>query len=298
MPRQAGNGWRPRVRALGLFALLAASPATAIDVSGVYVSEVTFLMAVPCTLTFAQSGTTLTVTGPCDFVGTIYTFDVTGSVDSTTGAFSLSGRLLGLCESPGAFTMAGSGDGEVFSGTVSCSGASSPVTGTKCGNGVIDAAEECEDGNAAAGDCCSPVCRFDPIDAACTADAVACTRDVCDGAGQCLHPLASSGAPCESDSNACTDDACDAGGQCLHVAERRPVRRLQRPARLPTPARPAPAPAGRSIRCVSGRSISPATGSSHPYQQRRFSFLPQCATSSRTAPSCGPHSAPPWVSAR
>lgn len=217
MPRLAGYGWCASIRALGLFGLLAATSATALDLSGVYVSRVTFLMQVPCTLTFGQTGTTLTITGPCDFVGTIYTFDLAGTVDTTIGAFNLSGRLLGLCGAPGEFTMTGSGDGEVFTGTASCGSIASPVSGTKCGNGVIDATEECEDGNALAGDCCSPICRFDPVDAACTADATACTRDVCDGAGHCLHPSASSGTPCESDLDVCTDDTCDAAGQCTHA---------------------------------------------------------------------------------
>ena len=217
MSGQAGYAWCAHLRAWGLFTLLAAAPAPALDLSGVYVSEVTFLGPVPCTLTFEQTGTTLTVTGPCDFVGTIYTFDLAGTVDTTTGAFTLSGQLFGLCEGPGAVTMTGSGDGEVFIGTSSCGSVSTPVSGTKCGNGLIDPSEECEDGNALAGDCCSPICRFDPVDAACAADATSCTRDVCDGAGHCLHAPAASGTSCETDLNGCTDDVCDAAGECTHV---------------------------------------------------------------------------------
>src|SRR5262249_46012526 len=30
-----------------------------------------------------------------------------------------------------------------------------------CGNGVVEAGETCDDGNTAAGDCCSPTCTFD-----------------------------------------------------------------------------------------------------------------------------------------
>ena len=225
MARQAGNGWSARSRALGSSACSVTAPAAAIDVSGVYVSQVTFLMAVPCTLTFAQTGTALTITGPCDFVGTIYTFDLAGTVDTMTGALSLNGRLLGLCEDPGEFTMVGSGDGEVFSGTVSCGSASSPVTGTKCGNGVIDASRGLRGREHGGGDCCSPVCRFDRgrrrVHGGRGRHA---PRDVCDGAGTVSrirrHRV---GAPCETDFNVCTDDACDAGGQCLHV-HRTPAR--------------------------------------------------------------------------
>jgi len=210
---------RACVHAVVLAALLGARTAAALDLSGVYISQVVvFEPGFPCTLTFAQSGSALTVGGPCDFGSAIYTFDLSGSVDPDTGAFSLSGELLGLCEDPGEVTMTGSGDGEVFSATSTCGSVSSAVTGSKCSNGMIDPGEECEDGNTAAGDCCSPVCRFDPVGAACTTDSMACTLDVCDGAGHCQHPPAAAGATCESDLNACTDDLCDAAGLCTHPA--------------------------------------------------------------------------------
>ncbi len=206
------------VHALSLLGLVGATPAAAIDLSGVYVSQV-IVLSVPCTLTFAQSGTALTVTGPCNFFGTTYTFDLAGTVDPMTGAFSANGPLIGLCEAPNSVTMTGTGDGEVFSANADCGPfISSPVTGTKCGNGMVDATEDCEDGNTAAGDCCSPTCQFNPSGSACAADTNACTRDVCDGAGHCQHLPDASGSPCTDDLNGCTDDVCDAGGQCTHPA--------------------------------------------------------------------------------
>src|SRR5437763_1500427 len=36
-----------------------------------------------------------------------------------------------------------------------------------CGNGVVDLGEQCDDGNLAAGDCCSPTCQFEPAGQAC-----------------------------------------------------------------------------------------------------------------------------------
>jgi cysteine-rich repeat protein len=79
-----------------------------------------------------------------------------------------------------------------------------------CGNGVVDAGEECDDGNAGAADCCSAVCTYDTAGADCD-DGDPCTvDDVCNGAGTC-----SAGGPAEcDDGNPCTDDACAPGVGC------------------------------------------------------------------------------------
>jgi len=52
-----------------------------------------------------------------------------------------------------------------------------------CGNGVLDAGEDCDDGS----DCCSTRCTFAPAGTACTDDGNVCTADRCDGAGHCAH---------------------------------------------------------------------------------------------------------------
>jgi len=57
-----------------------------------------------------------------------------------------------------------------------------------CGNGRIDPGEECD--HAARGDCCSPVCTFEPSGSACADDGSICTSDICDGAGACRHGFA------------------------------------------------------------------------------------------------------------
>jgi uncharacterized delta-60 repeat protein len=59
----------------------------------------------------------------------------------------------------------------------------------RCGNGRLDDGEECDDGNADAGDCCAPRCELEPADSACTSDGFRCTSDVCDGAGRCTHAV-------------------------------------------------------------------------------------------------------------
>jgi cysteine-rich repeat protein len=214
MMRSRLNCGRVSVRAFLVLWFVGATPAAAIDLSGSYVSMLDVL-SVPCTLTFAQSGTALTIAGPCT-LGNTYTFDLSGSVDPLTGAFTATGRLIGLCDTPGSVSMTGSGDGELFSAVSSCGSLTSAVSGTKCGNGIVDASEDCEDGNASAGDCCSPSCLFEGAGSPCAADTNSCTSDVCDSAGMCQHQPASIGSSCAPDFNDCTDDVCDAGGQCTH----------------------------------------------------------------------------------
>jgi len=52
--------------------------------------------------------------------------------------------------------------------------------GAACGNGLLDAFEDCDDGNTIDGDCCSSTCRFEPTGSSCD-DGDACTlADACD----------------------------------------------------------------------------------------------------------------------
>ena len=55
-----------------------------------------------------------------------------------------------------------------------------------CGNGEVEAGEECDDGNTEEGDCCGATCEPEPDDAACEGDGSACTADVC-REGACVH---------------------------------------------------------------------------------------------------------------
>ncbi|MDX1764268.1 MAG: hypothetical protein R3231_08105, partial [bacterium] len=74
-----------------------------------------------------------------------------------------------------------------------------------CGNGTIEAGEDCDDGNTLDGDCCSANCLFETNGSPCP-DGVFCNGDeTCDGAGACLAgPIP----PC-SDGVDCTVDTCD-----------------------------------------------------------------------------------------
>ena len=90
------------------------------------------------------------------------------------------------------------------------------LTGEFCGNGTIEAAERCDDGNAANGDCCSDVCRLDTRLTPCQSDGNPCTLDTCDDLGTCMHrPLTFQ--PC-NDGKACTaNDQCTAEGLCIGI---------------------------------------------------------------------------------
>ncbi len=56
-----------------------------------------------------------------------------------------------------------------------------------CGDGTVDIGEACDDANAVNGDCCSSTCLFELAGSACPDDGEFCTRDICDGAGACIH---------------------------------------------------------------------------------------------------------------
>src|SRR3954449_11455497 len=61
-----------------------------------------------------------------------------------------------------------------------------PAHALICGDGVLDALEQCDDGNVVDGDCWSSTCQYEALGGSCD-DADACTQtDACDGAGVCV----------------------------------------------------------------------------------------------------------------
>jgi cysteine-rich repeat protein len=81
-----------------------------------------------------------------------------------------------------------------------------------CSNNVIDAGEDCDDGNFIDGDCCSSTCQFESAGMPCP-DATLCNgAETCDGAGDCLP-----GTPLDcDDGRLCTADSCNPVTGCVH----------------------------------------------------------------------------------
>lgn len=89
-----------------------------------------------------------------------------------------------------------------------------PAHADICGDSILDAGEQCDDGNTADGDCCSSGCAFEAAEAPCQDDGNACTTDACDGAGTCVHDPIANGSSC-SDGDLCTQvDVC-VDGSCV-----------------------------------------------------------------------------------
>jgi cysteine-rich repeat protein len=180
---------------------------------------------------------------------------VPGTIDDGTGAFELA--MPQPFPSCGTNTLNGNvaADGKSFLATEvvhtyilgfpigtpgHCETATNTLNGTRCGNELLDAGEECDDGNPYTGDCCSPSCTLDAAGTGCTTDNDVCTDDVCDGAGLCQHvdntapcqdqhgcgsgncaggacvfsAPAPSGTSCDLDGSVCTPDSCDGAGSC------------------------------------------------------------------------------------
>lgn len=217
-----------------------------VDVSGAWGVQATATSGVTasdtCILNVGVAGSTLTVTGTCQLIGTV---TLSGTVDTTTGAFSASGSSSTLC--PTLSIAATSPDGKTFAGTFTCSfgSTSGTITGSRCGNGVLDPGEQCDDGfaNGHMLDCCSATCMLEPATVRCrepaalcdagafcsgtsstcppsnaVPDGTSCTHVVCRAdtclSGTCVPHFTPSGTACD-DQNACTlNDACDGAGNC------------------------------------------------------------------------------------
>ncbi len=80
-----------------------------------------------------------------------------------------------------------------------------------CGDGFIEGTEECDDSNAADGDCCSSTCTLDPVGTPCP-DASVCTlNETCNDVGRCV---VGERVRCD-DGLFCTFDRCDAMNGCV-----------------------------------------------------------------------------------
>jgi uncharacterized delta-60 repeat protein len=87
--------------------------------------------------------------------------------------------------------------------------------GPTCGDGTLEVDEDCDDGNALDGDCCSSTCQHEPVAAPCPDGDVCNGDETCDGAGRCEPGTR---LDCD-DADACTQDSCDPVDGCENPAQ-------------------------------------------------------------------------------
>jgi len=179
---------------------------------------------------------------------------LTGTVDETTGEFVIdvpptypgcgTNSLHGTVAADSLTFTASLQYWSISGGTPTlpphCIDVHATLAGNRCGNGELGAGEDCDDGDALSGDCCSSTCTLDSEGTACTDDFDICTDDVCDGSGSCehvdntapcsdafgcgtgncaadacvIHSPAPAGTACNRDESVCTVDTCDGSGSC------------------------------------------------------------------------------------
>ena len=91
------------------------------------------------------------------------------------------------------------------------------LTASLCANGMIDAGEQCDDGNSTAGDCCSPICQFESAATVCRTSAGACDpAETCTGSSATCPAdvISPNGTACGSPS----DSDCDNPDTCNGVS--------------------------------------------------------------------------------
>ena len=188
--------------------------------------------------------------------------------------------------------------------TTSIVGTTSTTTtlpGGSCGDRVVTGAEQCDDGNLVAGDCCSPTCRFESAGSSCASDGDACSLDVCNATGTCTHPAGNAGAVCRAAAGPCdrvetcsgTAPACPAdikstavcrpGASACDAPESCPGTSNSCPIDLP-------APAGTICRAAAGECDAPETcagaGGACPADGKRTGVCRPAAGTCDVAESC------------
>ncbi len=85
---------------------------------------------------------------------------------------------------------------------------------TLCGDGALDAGEECDDGNTTAGDCCSSSCTIEPDGTECRAAAGVCdVAESCDGVADDCPADAKTSTVCRPSAGVCDlAETCDGAG--------------------------------------------------------------------------------------
>jgi cysteine-rich repeat protein len=197
-----------------LLGALAPAALAGVDASGPWGATITTSpppISFSCTFLMAQAGAALSASVSCPTIA--ISLRLTGTIDSTTGAFTLSGFEPTFCDNTVTFSGTVAQDARTFTAVAECPVSSFPypvdVAGSRCGNGVLDPGEVCDDGNQLNGDCCSATC-----------DAAAPEGTICGFAGPCGAQECNASGTCQfvtfegtcDDSNDCTtNDTCTDG---------------------------------------------------------------------------------------
>ena len=215
-------------RGISLFAfafctVLGTAPAWGqIDVTNRWMLQIEnpFFAGLVCQVDIVQTGTSVSVVDVAGNCGGVAPLSLSGSIDTGTGVFSVSGTA-NICTT---LTISGtaSAGSDALSGTYNCNGGLfGPFSGSLCNNGNLDPGEDCDSGTFGLNDCCSGTCQFEAPGEPCydLGDGNSCTNEVCAAGGVCTHPIAPAGQQCDDEGNYCTDNVCDAGGTCTHPAK-------------------------------------------------------------------------------
>jgi cysteine-rich repeat protein len=122
-----------------------------------------------------------------------------------------------------------------------------------CGNGVIEGAERCDDGNTFAGDCCSPTCQLEAAGTVCRSSAGACDpAETCTGTTAVCpaNVLTSAGTQCRASAG-----ICDVAESCTGSSAACPADVLVASG---TSCRPAAGPCDVTESCTGSSAVCPA----------------------------------------
>ena len=123
----------------------------------------------------SESGTTTTLSCPESTTTTTTSTSTTTSTTTTTTSTSTTTTTTSTTTTTTTTTSTTT----TSTTTTTTSTTTTTLPPPRCGDGVIDAGEQCDDGNTDAADCCSPLCAVDPDGTACS------DGDVCNGAEAC-----------------------------------------------------------------------------------------------------------------
>src|SRR5262249_11950620 len=195
--------------AVTLLLMSVAPPAGAtINASGLWNTTLsTTSIVVTCTLGLTQTGSMLATSPPsCS----VLPFQLTGTIDSSTGAFTLRGSDQSFCGN--AVTLSGTvaPDALTFTASAQCGFPTFPypvnLAGSRCGNGVLDPGEVCDDGNQFDFDCCSSSCDAVAPEGAFCGFFGPCASGACNATGTCeVVPI---DGPCDDFNQCTTGDTC------------------------------------------------------------------------------------------